>query len=263
LTCLQCRRARKIDHRPPIADGWNCVICGDYVKRTKGPTGLYCQAHKGTRNRLPKPCKGCGGKFIASTGRIYCSDDCKPIKQAKEPPARFTVLDWKTCPCGRWICKQGRKYCSAACSREFTAINLGRRNRTCRQCEAQLGYFSRKHLCDSCQLANKRHRRVRERRDPNRSALNNHRQRARHYGVDYEPVKRSQVYERDGWLCGICRKKVDHRLRYPHLMSASIDHVIPMALGGGHTYLNVQCSHLICNSRKSHHGSGDQLALIG
>lgn len=46
-------------------------------------------------------------------------------------------------------------------------------------------------------------------------------------------------------------------------MSATIDHIIPMSLGGGHTYLNTQAAHMICNSRKSNIGHGDQLALIG
>lgn len=58
------------------------------------------------------------------------------------------------------------------------------------------------------------------------------------------------VYERDGWTCGICSFAVDPDLRYPNLMSASLDHIIPMAKGGGHVPDNVQCSHFICNSLK-------------
>lgn len=34
-------------------------------------------------------------------------------------------------------------------------------------------------------------------------------------------------------------------------MSASIDHVVPMARGGPHLYTNVQCSHWVCNVLKS------------
>lgn len=46
-------------------------------------------------------------------------------------------------------------------------------------------------------------------------------------------------------------------------MMASLDHIVPMSLGGGHTYLNTQCSHLMCNLKKSFRSTGDQLALIG
>jgi len=255
-TCRPCRKIRRESVKPSLG-GWNCLVCGEYVKRTKGPIGLYCKAHK--ENRIAS-CKACGIEFQSCTGRIYCSDDCAPIK---EPAARFTMLDWKTCPCGTWICKRGKKYCSSQCGNEAQAAKGPCRNRDCRQCKSPLGYFSRKHLCDQCAASNLQDRKRKQRKDPNRRALNNHRHRAHHYGVDYEPVKRSAIYERDAWRCGICSLKVDSRLKYPHPKSPSLDHVIPMALGGGHTYINVQCAHLICNSRKSHHGTGDQLALIG
>lgn len=46
-------------------------------------------------------------------------------------------------------------------------------------------------------------------------------------------------------------------------MSASLDHVVPMSKGGGHTYANTQCSHLKCNVDKKNGGHGEQLALVG
>jgi 5-methylcytosine-specific restriction endonuclease McrA len=58
------------------------------------------------------------------------------------------------------------------------------------------------------------------------------------------------VYRRDGWVCGICREPVDPELESPHLMAASLDHVIPLCRGGTHTYDNVQLAHFLCNSIK-------------
>lgn len=66
-------------------------------------------------------------------------------------------------------------------------------------------------------------------------------------GRGFDPVV---VYERDGWLCGLCGGPVDRSLAWPDPMSASLDHVIPLADGGGHTPKNAQCSHLVCNERK-------------
>ena len=40
---------------------------------------------------------------------------------------------------------------------------------------------------------------------------------------------------------------IDRTLQYPHGMSVSLDHVIPLAHGGPHTYSNVQAAHLRCN----------------
>jgi hypothetical protein len=74
--------------------------------------------------------------------------------------------------------------------------------------------------------------------------------RARHRGVAYEVFVRDDVYDRDGWICGICSLPVDRKLKAPDLMRVSLDHIIPFSRGGDHTPDNVQCSHLICNIRK-------------
>lgn len=63
-------------------------------------------------------------------------------------------------------------------------------------------------------------------------------------------VDRLAVFERDGWVCGLCGGKVDPELRHPDPLSASLDHVLPLALGGLHEWGNVQCSHLRCNTAK-------------
>lgn len=76
------------------------------------------------------------------------------------------------------------------------------------------------------------------------------RYRARRRGNFVERINRRRVFDRDGWICGICGEPVDPALAHPDLRSASVDHVIPLARGGAHRMSNVQCAHLICNSRK-------------
>ena len=41
-----------------------------------------------------------------------------------------------------------------------------------------------------------------------------------------------------------------------------IDHLIPLAAGGEHSYLNVAAAHRACNCARGAHGAA-QLALIG
>lgn len=77
-----------------------------------------------------------------------------------------------------------------------------------------------------------------------------HERRAKKYGVPFERFDKLDIYERDGWICGICLDHVDANLIYPDPMSASLDHVIPLSRGGGHLESNAQCSHLSCNVRK-------------
>ncbi|WP_432050298.1 HNH endonuclease [Verrucosispora sp. NA02020] len=76
-------------------------------------------------------------------------------------------------------------------------------------------------------------------------------------------MDRTRVGERDGWCCGICQNPIDPTLRAPHPKSQSLDHVIPLAEGGPHTYANTRISHLRCNVLRQHRGGGEQLALIG
>ena len=82
--------------------------------------------------------------------------------------------------------------------------------------------------------------------------IGDHRSRAAYYGGEFQKVDRLEVFERDGWLCGICCKPVDRTLLYPDRRSASLDHVIPLSRGGSHALGNVQCSHLDCNRQKGY-----------
>lgn len=68
--------------------------------------------------------------------------------------------------------------------------------------------------------------------------------------VEVESISRLKVYERDEWICGLCGLPVDPRLRHPDPMSASLDHILPISLGGSHTWDNVQLAHLHCNCSK-------------
>lgn len=52
--------------------------------------------------------------------------------------------------------------------------------------------------------------------------------------------------------CGICGKPVDFTLKYPHPLSACIDHIIPVAKGGHPSDIdNLQLAHWTCNRQKS------------
>ena len=52
--------------------------------------------------------------------------------------------------------------------------------------------------------------------------------------------------------CGICGKPVDFGLKYPHPLSACVDHIIPITKGGHPSDINnLQLSHWTCNRQKS------------
>ena len=60
-------------------------------------------------------------------------------------------------------------------------------------------------------------------------------------------------------VCGICGKPVDKTLKPPHPMSATVDHIIPIAKGGHPCDLdNLQLAHRSCNRAK-----GDKIVKEG
>ena len=52
--------------------------------------------------------------------------------------------------------------------------------------------------------------------------------------------------------CGVCGKPVDKTLRWPHPMSATVDHIISVSKGGHPSDIdNLQLAHWCCNRAKS------------
>ena len=68
--------------------------------------------------------------------------------------------------------------------------------------------------------------------------------RARKRMVSAEYVDPSVVFRRDGGVCQICRLAISAEEKW------HIDHVVPLAKGGEHSYQNVQLAHARCNLAK-------------
>lgn len=63
-----------------------------------------------------------------------------------------------------------------------------------------------------------------------------------------DPIK---VFERDGWRCHICRKKLKPEDRGTNKAGApELEHIIAIADGGTHTWGNVACACRACNGSK-------------
>lgn len=92
--------------------------------------------------------------------------------------------------------------------------------------------------------------------------LRNKKRRALKLGVNHEPYSNNYVFERDNWICGICGRKINKRLKHPNPLSPSVDHIIPLTKGGNDSLINVQAAHLRCNLGK-HNKNNSQLRLIG
>lgn len=59
-------------------------------------------------------------------------------------------------------------------------------------------------------------------------------------------------------ICAICGKPLHPELSYPHPLSSTVDHIVPVARGGSLSDPgNLQAAHLICNVQKSDKLPGD------
>jgi len=113
------------------------------------------------------------------------------------------------------------------------------KTRSCSNCPTLIdhGSYCSKPECESARNRERQRRYMHERR-------------ARLLGNESEPFDPREVYERDGWICGICDLPVDPDLTCPDPRSVSLDHIVPVSLHGPHTRENTRCSHLGCNVKR-------------
>jgi 5-methylcytosine-specific restriction endonuclease McrA len=85
-----------------------------------------------------------------------------------------------------------------------------------------------------------------------RKANKRHPSRARKHGGAVEKgVTTLQVANRYGWQCALCGCATPRRLLgQSDDQSPTLDHIVPLAKGGGHTWVNVQVACRRCNTQK-------------
>lgn len=204
----------------------------------------YQAKGNGSRGKPQVVCRQCGALFPdarGSTSRLFCCNPCRVAWVAENPthgPSR--PVPPKPAP----------------------TPFIGPHIPCCVDC---LGPAAGRRRCGQCRF--KAWRATPEGRAKHRENKRNAklRRRARKASGAAEVFWRSEIFERDGWVCGICAKKIDRSLRWPDPMSVSLDHILPLAHGGEHTRANTQAAHLICNSLKSDGvaGAWEQLRMVG
>lgn len=231
---------------------------------------------------IPYKIDGSPRKLVRAT----CSSKCKERARASTRPPRNRdyqpiVVSSLCAYCHKEFSYQTkgrhvRKACSNDCAnanREMIRNEIASLRRiarriasaksACRQCQT---FFLRSKMMqpfcsDEC-LAMDNERKALERKSAKLKAAalrraNRPRRRARHYGVEYEPIDPIKVLMRDGWRCHLCGVTTPANLRGTHEDNApEVDHIIPMSKGGGHTWGNVACSCRRCNIRKSNNPLG-------
>ncbi len=192
------------------------------------------------------------------------------------------------CVPGRNVVAHASKFCSAKCKKRWhvthspTHADTDRRNRRRRTAARKAATAARGssgtgrwggHICSECGTTyigrlNQSDSRARNvycgPTCKNRYFARVRRAQLRNVGMG-DPVRRHEIYERDGYRCQLCNKPVKRDAVVPHPKAPVLDHIIPLGKNGTHEPANVQLAHFMCNSIKSDNigGAGDQLRLIG
>lgn len=70
-----------------------------------------------------------------------------------------------------------------------------------------------------------------------------------------DEIDHVELFDRCNWMCGICLEPINPKLRFPSIMAATVDHIIPISRGGLHIWENVRAAHGRCNFQR-----GDSMA---
>lgn len=218
---------------------WTCATCSAACRRVKarGTKPKYCDAKCAAKAAtMRRKCRHCGGPGVSSESH-YCSADCRRMDtpgwtwpQSTVPKDHASRAVYPSGP-SRRVFYPDCCVCSRVFATPYTATTCSPR----------------------CTLL--------KRREAKGEAK--HRRRARQRASLVESVSRRKVYERDRWRCYLCNAKVRADSVVPDPLAPTLDHVVPLALGGEHSMANVRLACYRCNCIKGARGGGEQLALIG
>lgn len=228
--------------------------------------------------RVERTCTGCGAGFTANIGTrnkgLYCSRQCAFSHKAtawnlgrRSKPEQSLITYAHCAECAQVFAKRQRSHksvCSAKCFNSRanrSAAEYQRRTRNLTHPRKEHVATCQNVRCSAIFSQHVRTGQPRQKFCSHRCARSvashaygkRHQDRARKFGVPFTAgVTAIKVFERDGWRCQLCGCSTPKRLRGTYKPNApEVDHIIPMSLGGGHTWANVQCSCRKCNADKS------------
>lgn len=161
----------------------------------------------------------------------------------------------------KWPGCEREAECAGFCSRDYSrATFLGNQvdpwvewdtSGTCEVCGKKWSSGRRrdKRICSKVCATNKWRQENPERARAQRmDAVRRRRARLAKVTVEYFTIKDVRMARGDD--CYLCGGRINYKLRFPHPMSPSLDHVIPISAGGAHSLENAAMAHMECNNRK-------------
>lgn len=210
-----------------------------------------------------EPCLACGAPVVQYRKRRYdaemryCGRSCQPRWHSTfHGPIKSELLASKSwlgeCRwCGK-VMASGSQSCNACSDKRLLVIKKIRTRikwllpKQCVNCGRMFNRFDQGSSCDECKRAIDRQSRILRRLRKKANGVYDS-------GIDYKVL-----FEQANGQCAICRMACDNpsvwigwdgKTWMPN--APTLDHIIPLARGGTHTWGNVQLACASCNSSKA------------
>ena len=234
-----------------------CACCGKiFIAHRKD--NIYCskkckdvgyKRSKGQDSRIDpyhRICVECGTEFdTLNPSKITCSDKCSEEHRKKRGRKSYSIEEYVLI---RKQQAQERRNTKQIEKLWYKAIHT--EERECKICGALFYCLDKETKCTCSQKCSKEN----ARRQKNRRAD----KRLNSTNIVDTDITLEKLYKRDNGICYLCGDVCDWNdyylkngikicgHKYP-----SKDHVVPLALGGKHSWENVRLAHLKCNIEKS------------
>ena len=259
---LKCWAEKYIQQRDTAEYGeGKCAECGKTFQKRYGLTHFCSEECKAAYHSESMVCKNCGKHFAKrkNNNNIFCCIECFKEYQHKHKSEKKKQAQHRTFKCERcgtvFECKHKRKYCDACRPavekeqrRALHLKNFISKKVACKYCGKIFEtrpYKSKTFCCKECAAAYQKHQ-------------HNHNKDHRLDGkiIDND-ITLLKLMRRDKRVCKLCGQPVDKNdftiidgVFYAGEKYPSIDHIVPIAQGGMHSWNNVQLAHFKCNTLK-------------
>lgn len=220
-------------------EAWHHVRRGPGRQRNSKPKGMICIGCHREVVRLVRGGRSDAGKF--------CTRECA-VRHRSLVAGEMLALK-------RMATRQAQSERKRAAAEKVPAVDVV----SCCMCSASMvrpknGWASRSCCSDACRkarLASRKRRALTSEAGKASKRRAKAKRRAVERGARADNIDPIAVFDRDGWKCQLCGERTPRRLRGTTQDRApELDHVLPLALGGQHTWGNVQCACRACNLAK-------------
>lgn len=264
--CEDCRRAYRVSYN--AINRFPCRGCDQATVTKRGSKCGSCSKFFSRPHwyGTERPCKVCGafGRrriHVSQPTNECCSPRCRRLAYTPLAATYHGQCSWCWKPI-TWIGKRQRRFCSSTCAtREKDQLLLWHAKDRCHlpictDCGQTGGFNPHKgHICKNCAV-------VRTSERLNQSmAVRRDRELSGDRGISWRALML-----RDGRNCHLCGGVVANSAGKPDCRrGGTVDHLIPIAEGGTHTWDNVALAHWECNVSRGARtpDNGIQLRLIG